>query len=99
MAQNGLDDNPLIQERHIMSPVPSTADHPCPLFPSTRIGRQTFLIAGTMVLLGLALGVWVNPWFLLLALLPGIGMLVTATTSFCPMSWLLTRMPWNQSSA
>ncbi len=73
--------------------------NPCPIFPSTRIGRQTFFIAGTMVLLGLILGVFVNHWFLLLALFPAIGMMITAATGFCPMSWLLARMPWNQSAA
>lgn len=78
---------------------PAPAASPCPIFPSARIGRQTFFVAGTFVLAGLALGVWVNTWFLLLAMLPGIGMLFTATTSFCPMSWLLARMPWNHPSA
>lgn len=72
---------------------------PCPIFRSTRIGRQTFFIAGSLVLVGLALGVWVDPWFLLLAMLPGIGMMITALTSFCPMSWLLARMPWNRAGA
>lgn len=69
-----------------------------PIFPSSRIGRQTFLVAGALVLAGLALGIWVNAWFLLAAMMPGIGMLLTAATGFCPMSWLLARMPWNRQS-
>ncbi|MCC7406784.1 MAG: DUF2892 domain-containing protein [Phycisphaeraceae bacterium] len=67
------------------------------IFPSNRVGRQTFFVASVMVLLGLGLGVYVNTWWLLLALMPGIGMMVTALSGFCPMSWMLARMPWNGS--
>jgi len=67
------------------------------LFPSNRVGRQTFFVASVMVLAGLGFGVFVNEWWLILALLPGIGMMVTALSGFCPMSWILTRMPWNCS--
>ncbi|MCC7204396.1 MAG: DUF2892 domain-containing protein [Phycisphaeraceae bacterium] len=67
------------------------------IFPSNRVGRQTFFVASAMVLLGLGLGVYVNKWWLLLALMPGIGMMVTALSGFCPMSWMLARMPWNGS--
>jgi len=65
------------------------------VIPSNRVGRQTCFVASVMVLLGLGLGVYVNRWWLLLALMPGIGMMITALSGFCPMSWILARMPWN----
>ncbi len=61
-----------------------------------RVQRQVFVVVGTMVLAGLALGVTVSPWWLLLALLPGAGLLNAGLTGLCPMAMLMAVMPWNK---
>ena len=50
------------------------------------------LIAGTFVLLSLALGHWVHPsWYLFTAFV-GLNLLQSAFTRWCPMMWLLDRL-------
>jgi rhodanese-related sulfurtransferase len=57
--------------------------------------RQALIVAGSMVLLGLLLARFVSPWFLLLDLMLGCGMVFAGTTGLCPMAWLVSKMPWN----
>lgn len=59
------------------------------------IDRIIFAVAGTMVLLGLALGLAANPWFFVLVGFVGINMLQSAFTGFCPLAVILrkTGMP------
>jgi hypothetical protein len=42
------------------------------------------VLAGTMVLLSLALAVWVSHWWLLLAAFVGLNLIQSAFTGFCP---------------
>ena len=49
-------------------------------------------IAGTFVLLSLALGHWVHPGFYLFTAFVGLNLLQSAFSRWCPMMWLLGRM-------
>lgn len=48
------------------------------------IDRMVFAFAGLVVLLGLALGTWVSPWWYLLTAFAGANMFQAAFTGFCP---------------
>ena len=48
------------------------------------IDRAVFAFAGIVVLAGLALGWFVNPWFFLIPAFAGLNMLQAAFTGFCP---------------
>jgi hypothetical protein len=54
------------------------------------------LIAGTMVLAGVALGALVSPWFLVLAAFFGAGLTFAGATGTCGLALLLMKMPWNR---
>lgn len=58
--------------------------------------RQTRFGAGLLVLLGVLLGAFVHPGFLLLAGFIGAGLMFAAVTDFCGFSILLSKMPWNR---
>ena len=60
------------------------------------VDRQVQLIAGTMVLAGVALGVLVSPWFLGLAAFFGAGLTFAGATGTCGLALLLMKMPWNR---
>lgn len=53
------------------------------------IDRIVLAFAGTVVLLGLLLGVLVSPWWLLLAGFVGLNLLQSAFTGFCPLARIL----------
>ena len=55
------------------------------------IDRLVLRFAGTMVLVSLALGVWVSPWWLLLTAFVGGNLLQSSFTGFCPLAKLLAR--------
>jgi DUF2892 family protein len=48
-------------------------------------------IAGAFVLLSLALGQWVSPWFYLFTAFVGLNLLQSTFTGWCPMMWLLRK--------
>ena len=48
------------------------------------IDRAVLAMAGTMILLSLALAHFVSPWWLLLTAFVGLNMLQAAFTGFCP---------------
>ncbi len=50
------------------------------------------VLAGTMVLLSLALAHWVNPWWLLLAAFVGLNLVQSAFTGFCPAETILRKL-------
>ena len=50
------------------------------------------LIAGTFVLLSLALGYWVNPAWYLFTTFVGLNLFQSAFSKWCPMMWLLDKM-------
>lgn len=58
--------------------------------------RQVRLIAGLLVLTGVALGITVSPWFLGLSAFIGSGLTFAGATNICPMGELLARLPYNR---
>lgn len=58
--------------------------------------RQVRMAAGTLVLIGSALGYFVHPYFIGLAAFVGAGLVFAGITDTCGMGMLLARMPWNQ---
>jgi len=66
-----------------------------------RIGvmRQVQMVAGTLVLLGVLLGVLVSPWLLGLSGLVGAGLVFAGASGWCGMAKLLGRAPWNRIPA
>ncbi|MBK8205413.1 MAG: MBL fold metallo-hydrolase [Planctomycetes bacterium] len=58
--------------------------------------RQVQLGAGLLVLVGMALGTFVNPWFYALSAFVGAGLTLAGSTGFCGMATILLRMPWNK---
>lgn len=63
------------------------------------IPRIIFLVAGTLVLTGLALGHWVDERWLLLAAFVGFNMFQTACTGFCPLERILLKFGVGQAGA
>ena len=61
------------------------------------VDRQVQLIAGTMVLTGVALGALIHPGFLAIAAFFGAGLTFAGLTGTCGLGLLLLRMPWNRS--
>jgi len=61
------------------------------------VDRQVQLIAGSMVLAGVALGTLVNPWFLALAAFFGAGLTFAGATGTCGLALVLMKMPWNRA--
>lgn len=56
------------------------------------VERHLRWIAGTLVLLSVALGYWVNPaWFLFSAFV-GLNLLQSAFTNWCPMMTILRKL-------
>ena len=60
------------------------------------IMRQVQITAGSLVLLGVALGFGVSPWFFALSGLIGAGLVTSGITDTCGMAMLLSKMPWNR---
>ena len=61
------------------------------------IQRIIYLVAGTLVLTGLALGHFVNEWWLLLSAFVGFNMFQTAFTGFCPLERILIKLGIGQT--
>ncbi len=60
------------------------------------IMRQVQIVAGSLVLLGVALGVWLTPAFLALSAFVGAGLAFAGISGWCGMAKLLSMMPWNR---
>jgi rhodanese-related sulfurtransferase len=60
------------------------------------IMRQVQIGAGTLVLLGVLLGLFVDRGFFSLSAFVGTGLLVAGTTGWCGLARLLALMPWNR---
>jgi rhodanese-related sulfurtransferase len=60
------------------------------------IMRQVQIVAGSLVLLGVVLGVWVAPAFLGLSAFVGAGLAFAGISGWCGMARLLALMPWNR---
>ena len=48
------------------------------------IDKAVLMFAGVVVLTGLALGTFVNPWWYLLAAFAGLNLIQAGITGFCP---------------
>ncbi len=53
------------------------------------VERGVRIVAGTMVLISVALAVWVNQWWLVLAAFVGLNLIQSAFTGFCPAEKIL----------
>jgi rhodanese-related sulfurtransferase len=60
------------------------------------VDRQVQLIAGSMVLTGVAMGTLVNQWFLAIPAFFGAGLMFAGATGTCGLALLLLKMPWNR---
>ena len=58
--------------------------------------RQVRIAAGSLVVLGTALGAFVHPGFLGLSAFVGAGLVFAGVTDTCGMGMMLARMPWNR---
>lgn len=58
--------------------------------------RQVRIAAGSLVVLGTALGAFVQPWFLGLAGFVGAGLVFAGISDTCGMGMILAKMPWNR---
>lgn len=58
----------------------------------TSMERAIRRLAGTLVLLGLALGLLVSPWFFILVGFVGINLLQSTYTGFCPAEKILRNL-------
>jgi len=63
------------------------------------IQRQVQITAGSLVVLGVVLGVLVNPWFYALSGFVGAGLTFAGVTGTCALASLLGLMPWNRPGA
>ena len=56
------------------------------------VGNAVRVMAGTMVLLSVALTYWVSPWGVLLTLFVGVNLIQSAFTGFCPAEKVFRKM-------
>ena len=72
----------------------------CPLASAGAAGmsleRQVRIAAGSLVVLGVALGQLVHPAFYGLSAFVGAGLVFAGITDTCGMGMILARMPWNR---
>lgn len=57
--------------------------------------RQVQIIASSMIFLAFIAATFVSPEFIYLALFVGFGLALAGYTGFCPVVFLLQKMPWN----
>lgn len=72
--------------------LPVAADRSQPI----EIMRQVQITAGSLVLLGVVLGIWMSPAFLGLSAFVGAGLVFAGASGWCGMAKLLGLMPWNR---
>lgn len=75
--------------------LPTHVDHSAPI----DLMRQVQIAAGSLVLLGVLLGVLVTPGFYALSGFVGAGLVFAGVSGFCGMARLLQAMPWNRRAA
>ena len=56
------------------------------------IDRAVMAFAGTVVLISLALGVWVSPYWFFLTDFVGLNLLQASFTGFCPLALALRKL-------
>jgi hypothetical protein len=60
--------------------------------PDPRVHYAIRFVAGSLVLLSLALAVWVSPWWLLFTAFVGANLLQSAITRWCLMETILAKV-------
>ncbi len=60
--------------------------------------RQVRIAAGSLVISGVLLGVWFHPYFSIIALLVGAGLVHAGVTGACTLANILLQMPWNNKT-
>jgi hypothetical protein len=63
------------------------------------IDRAVLRFAGCVVLLGLALGWWVNPYWYLLTAFAGFNMIQSSFTGFCPAAIVFKKLGLRSGNA
>ncbi len=63
---------------------------------SWSLERQVRFAAGALVLLGMLLALFVDPYFAAISLFVGAGLVFSAVTDTCGMGFVLAKMPWNR---
>lgn len=58
--------------------------------------RQVQIVVGSLSAAGAILALTVNPWFAILPLVLGCGLLFAGLTGMCGMAVVLAKMPWNR---
>ncbi len=58
--------------------------------------RQVQMVAGTLIVAGVLLGVWVHPYFYGLSGFVGAGLLYAGASGSCGMAMLLAKLPFNR---
>lgn len=58
--------------------------------------RQVQITAGSLVVIGVALGWLVSPWLYLVSAFIGAGLVFAGVTDTCGMAMMLAKMPWNR---
>jgi rhodanese-related sulfurtransferase len=61
--------------------------------------RQVRFAAGSLVLVGVALGFLFSPYLFLISAFIGAGLVFSAATDTCAMGMLIARLPWNKRPA
>jgi rhodanese-related sulfurtransferase len=74
--------------------LPVATDHRQPI----EIMRQVQIAAGSLVVLGVVLGLAVAPSFFALSAFVGAGLVFAGVSGWCGMAKLLALMPWNRSA-
>ena len=63
------------------------------------IERMLCLIAGSFVLLSVALGYFVSPWFYAFTAFVGLNLFQSGFTNWCPMVWVLQKLGFRRTGA
>jgi DUF2892 family protein len=63
------------------------------------VERTLRLMAGTFVLLSLALGYWVSPWWFLFTAFVGLNLFQSGITNWCPAMFFLKKCGLKETGA
>ncbi len=58
--------------------------------------RQVMLCAGLLILTGIALSIFVHPYWIGLTIFVGAGLTFSGASGYCLMAYILEAMPWNK---
>lgn len=57
-----------------------------------RVESAVRVLAGTMVLIGIGLSVWVHSLWILLSVFVGLNLIQSAFTGICPAAWIFKKL-------